>query len=78
LDEHAAEGVVGIGSQVRLRSAGLDDDLVLVDGTDEAAPQRLSVRTPLGRALLGRRLGDLVTVRTHARTVAFLIVAVDP
>jgi transcription elongation factor GreA len=69
---------VGIGSRVRVRRARTGpDEVVIVDSPHELAPRRLSLRTPLGRALLGRRLGDRVTLHTRAGCTAFEIVAVE-
>ena len=47
-------------------------------GEDEAAPdeQRISVRSPVARALIGRNVGDQVTVETPGGTVDYEIRAV--
>jgi transcription elongation factor GreA len=60
---------VRIGSRVRVRDRGADggavEEFQIVDPHD-VAPQlgRISSESPLGRALLGRRVGDTVHVRT--------------
>lgn len=55
------EGVVGIGSRVRIRMAGKDRVIDLV-GHDEADPSadRLSFQAPLAKALIGAEEGEKV------------------
>ncbi len=70
--------VVQIGSTVRLRGSVSED--VLVVGDFPAVPGghlTLSPASPLGRALLGRRAGEEVTVRTEAGDVRFRILSVS-
>lgn len=59
-EEVAASGVVRAGAFVRL-SDGAEYQIVEPAAADTAA-RRISVDSPLGRALLGRRAGDSVTV----------------
>lgn len=59
-------GVAGIGQQVRIRIGGggpRDCQLVGAAEADPAAGD-ISVVSPIGRALVGRRAGDLVEVLT--------------
>ncbi|MBB4837121.1 transcription elongation GreA/GreB family factor [Sphingomonas kyeonggiensis] len=55
------EGVVGIGSRVRIRMAGKERVIDLV-GHDEADPSadRLSFQAPLAKALIGAEEGEKV------------------
>jgi transcription elongation factor GreB len=48
-------------------------------GPDEfdRAPDYISMDSPLGRALLGRRIGDSVEIRLPAGTVSVAITAID-
>jgi len=86
-------GAVGVGSEVLIRIVrpndersalpaglrGADEEQVItiVAGSDEMGLRRVSTRTPLGRALLGHRAGDVVSVRTQACTLSFEVLAVD-
>lgn len=70
--------IVAIGSRVRIRGAGVDEQEIAIVEADEEGLYRLSTRTPLGRALIGRRRGDEVRVDTDAGTATFVIVRVDP
>jgi transcription elongation factor GreA len=58
---------VRFNSRVRLinLSQGQEQEFILVSAVEaDAARGQLSVNSPLGRALLGRRLGDCVQVQT--------------
>jgi transcription elongation GreA/GreB family factor len=66
--------IVRVGARVRLRGhEGVEDEVTLVGSAEEHG---LHLRTPLGRALLGRREGDEVEVVTDAGTAKFTIVRV--
>jgi transcription elongation factor GreA len=52
------------GSRVAVRDDDGDDEFVLVHAEDaDAYAGRISLDSPLGRALLGRAVGDQVVVR---------------
>jgi transcription elongation factor GreA len=75
-------GVAGIGRHVRLRLDGAAEPVAYeLVGALEADPttRRISVGSPVGRALVGRRAGDLVAVETPGgvRTVEILAVGDD-
>ena len=56
-----------------------EERLRLVDGVEvDVADGRVALDSPVGRALLGRRLGDQVTVRTPAGERMLTIVDVQP
>jgi transcription elongation GreA/GreB family factor len=72
-----ADQVVRVGSVVRIRGQRSGaHDVMIVDHAEHQSLYHLSTRTPLGRALLGRRRGDSVPVTTGAGTVTFVIVDV--
>jgi transcription elongation factor GreA len=66
--------VVGVGSKVTIRR---DDKYIeyTIVGVNEADPPRgkISNESPLGRALLGRKVGESVTVITPAGEVVYHI-----
>ena len=72
-----ASEVVGLGSRVRLRLPGASGEVTLVGSASEQGPWRLAMTSPLGRALLGRRVGDTVSVYTQARTIEVEILSVE-
>jgi transcription elongation factor GreA len=68
----AVEGVVCIGSVVTLVDGRGKAERFAILGAWDSRPEKriLSYQTPLGRALLGKRPGDVVSVeRQPARTV---------
>ena len=77
----SGNGVAGIGSSVRVRDVALgvvaEYDLV---GAIESDIQngRVSVSAPVGRALVGRAVGETVHVQTPRGTRAFELLAVRP
>jgi transcription elongation factor GreA len=72
-----AAGVIVLGSTVRYEVDGEADELRIV-GSTEADPLagRISQASPVGKALLGRRAGDQVVVRTPAAETRYRILDV--
>ena len=71
------EGVIVVGSTVRYEVDGEADELRIV-GSTEADPMtgRISQASPVGKALMGRRAGDQVVVRTPAAETRYHILEV--
>ena len=67
-----------LGSRVTVEVDGATDVYTLV-GTAEADPSsgRLSVASPVGRALLGAVAGDEVAVQTPRGAVTYTVLAVE-
>ena len=66
IDATRATGVVGIGSYVTVVERGeRDDEMFQIVGSAEADPTkgRISNESPVGRALLGKRVGDEVQIK---------------
>jgi transcription elongation factor GreB len=72
-------GVVRIGAIVHLLDAGAGGRVVQIVGVDEAdaAHGLVAFTAPLARALLGRRAGDVVSVRAPGGDAELEIVAVE-
>ncbi len=70
--------VVTIGSTVRLQDESGEELTYTIVGSPEADPlhDRISNESPVGRALLGRRRGDKVTVKAPAGTIRYTIKAI--
>jgi transcription elongation factor GreA len=62
--DYAADGRAHIGAHVRLRTAGGKTIRYQLVGAAEADPtqHRMSIDSPVGRAILGRSAGDIVDV----------------
>jgi transcription elongation GreA/GreB family factor len=73
------EGVVGIGSRVRIRLAGKKRTIDVV-GNDEADPHadRLAFSAPLANALLGAEAGERVDFNGRAEAIEILGVSAIP
>ncbi len=65
---------IQLGSTVKLSSAGKSKEFQVV-GTVEADPLsgKISDESPIGKALLGKKLGDTIEIKTPAETTAFKI-----
>ena len=70
--------IVGVGSSVTVRWEDGDDDVYTIVGQLEADPSagRITYESPVGRALLGRKLGDRVEVPAPGGNLGLEIVAV--
>ncbi len=72
--EVAASGVIRAGAFVRL-SDGSEYQVVEPEAAD-VAQRRVSVESPLGLALLGKRAGDKIVVERPRGSVEFSITSV--
>lgn len=72
--DHPTNGFVQVGSSLEVEHKG--QSLVLhIVGSNEADPTsgRISNESPLGRALLGKRRGEVITVDTPRGAIAYTI-----
>ncbi len=75
------DGVVAVGQRVELRFGDVREPLScrLVGAVEADASSRdISAASPIGRALLGHRVGDRVEVETPGGTRSLEVVAVEP
>jgi len=74
----APEGKVGFGSWVTVEDAAGARTTWRMVGPDEADPRRglVSAHSPVGRALLGREVGDAVEVERPGGPAAYQVVRV--
>jgi transcription elongation factor GreA len=72
--ESAGDGRVDIGSTVSV-SDGTKEYVYTVVGGYESDPAKhtISTMSPLGKALFGKRIGDVVTVNAPARVIQYTI-----
>ena len=79
-ENDASNGIVNLGSKVTVKEAGggKPESYQLV-GAAEANPKdgRISNESPLGRALLGRKVGDDIKVNAPSGTISFRVVAIS-
>ncbi len=75
-----ADAGVRIGSRVRVRDLATgDEEAYTIVGAAEADParHRISHRSPVAQALLGRRVGETVSVEVPAGTLRYRIEAIE-
>ncbi len=79
VDDSAVDSsVVGLGSLVKIEKNGEEIEYKIV-GSNEANPfeNKISDMSPIGRALIGSKAGDVVKVETPARVVELKILHVS-
>ncbi len=73
------DSVVRMGSRVRVRDIDGEAEFAVVPPEQaDVAAERISATSPLGRALLGRRLGEEVRFRAPGGVLAVTVVAISP
>jgi len=70
---------VGIGSRVTIQEEDFEPETYQLVGPKEANPAqgRISHESPIGRALMGRRPGDTVSVETPAGIIYLKIINIE-
>lgn len=71
-----SDGKVVLGSTVKLKNGSVKEFKVV--GTVEADPLngKISDESPIGQALLGKKLGDTVEIKTPADTTTYTIIEI--
>ncbi|MEJ5309292.1 MAG: transcription elongation factor GreA [Anaerolineae bacterium] len=80
IEDNHPRGVIGVGSHVTVQERGVDTpEEYHVVGSAEADPARgrISNESPLGKALLGKRVGDKAVVQAPDGDIVFDILAVN-
>jgi len=70
---------VVFGATVLVREADTDEEKTFrLVGADEANPQKgwISIQSPVGRALVGKHIGDTVEVRVPRGTLTYEIISI--
>jgi len=72
-------GVVNVGSRVTIQEADFDPETYQLVGSKEADPRngRISNESPIGRALIGSKVGDVVKVETPGGATQFKILSIE-
>lgn len=80
IESNGPKDVVGLGDRVSVREKGSRNlEVFHLVGAAEANPAegRISHKSPLGRALVGRKVGDKVTVKAPDGDIVFEIKAIE-
>ncbi len=75
---HKDTDTVSIGSTVKMKKTGGSDLAFEIVGTEEAdmSKGKLSNKSPIGQAIIGKKKGDKVTVKTPGGEVSYTILEV--
>jgi len=78
IDEKTKHDLVEVGSRVMVEADGSKEQYVIV-GSAEAAPGegKISNESPVGRALMGHKVGETVKLSVPAGTIEMKILAVS-
>jgi len=73
-DMHAIQ----FGSMVKLHDVKFDEDIEckIVGGSQGSNPNEISVSSPVGKALLDKKVGDMVEVTTPRGVIKFKVLAI--
>jgi transcription elongation factor GreA len=80
IESNGPKDVVGLGDHVSVREKGSKDlEVFHLVGAAEANPAegRISHKSPLGRALIGCKVGDKVTVKAPDGDIVFEVKAIE-
>jgi transcription elongation factor GreA len=81
IENGGRDGTVHLGSKVTIKEIGGSSkpESYMLVGAAEASPRdgRISNESPLGKALLGRKIGDEVKVNAPSGTISFRVVSVE-
>lgn len=78
-DARVQTDVVAVGSHVVIQEKGEEPETYHLVGSQEADPRkgRISNESPIGRALLGHKVGESVEVETPAGATRFKIIEIN-
>lgn len=70
---------VSIGNRVTVVEAGADPETFILVGAKEANPRegKISHESPIGRALMGRRVGDRAEAETPGGPIVFRVLKIE-
>jgi transcription elongation factor GreA len=80
IEKDARKDIVGLGDRVTVREKGRKEtEIYHLVGAAEANPQhgKISYKSPLGNALMGRKVGDVVKVNAPDGEIRFEVVAIE-
>lgn len=78
-DPNREPGVIQVGSRVTVQEEGFDPENYIIVGAAEAKPNagKISNESPLGKALVGHKAKDKVTVEAPAGTFTVTVIKVE-
>ena len=79
-DFDAQDGKITIGCTIKILDVEFDEELVYtIVGSAESNPRefKISDESPVGKALLGKKVGDEISVEVHSETINLKIVGIS-
>src|SRR5688572_17489332 len=79
IEKKGHSGIVGIGSEVTIQEDGSDPETYYLVGTTEADPRhgRISHESPIGRAIMDKKVGDVAEAETPGGKIKFKIIKIE-
>ena len=80
IDENGPKDIVGLGDRITVQETGTDiTEVYILVGAAEANPRagKISYKSPLGRAMMDRHVGDRVLVEAPDGNIEFEIKAIE-
>jgi len=79
IEKGASTDTVSIGSHVTIQEQGSPPEVYHVVGAQEADPRngRISNESPIGRALMDHRVGEVVEAETPGGKIRFKILKIE-
>ena len=79
IEKNHKRGIVEIGDTVTIQEDGYDPETYQVVGASEANPRegRISNESPIGQAIMGKRLGDKVSAAAPGGSIEFKIIGIE-
>ena len=78
VEDSGEEGVITIGKRVTVEENGRPPETYTLVGAKEADPRngRISNESPIGRALMGKRVGETAVAKTPGGEIEFIIIEI--
>lgn len=78
-ESSAPREVVEVGATITIQEENYPPEIYLMVGAKEADPRngKISNESPIGRALMGNRVGDVVVAETPGGSITFTILKID-
>lgn len=79
IDDHPTADVVRLGSKVSVRTPEGEVEHYIIVGSLEADPRqgKISNESPVGRALLGKRVGDVASVQAPGGSFSLSVIEIS-
>lgn len=79
IDNSQTKDVVSVGSRVTIQEADYDPETYHLVGATEADPRngRISIESPIGKALMEKKVGQVVEAETPGGKIKFKIISIE-